>query len=302
MNVKTHGIIVEAKTSRTVIEVFLNGIPAGLCGLGASRGFSRPIHEFLIDGENELAMLVNPGDSPATAHLPSLQAQPASGAQPPPDPREEEFVKSTQGDGPGFLPQASVDLSLYPVGAMAGDGSGTPLITVSWNLLENHGEPAVEDVPFPRWVRARRNLGPMFGEMRWQSAPPLELDEDTVLDVQSFVLAIHELIEEGDAGSILEISADKYREVSRAYGLPEGERAAAFRRILEEESKKDYWIFETPREEDFSLRLCAGGRLIECVASDWLPLIRGVRDPEKGRFMYPMLIGQDARGEWLILR
>jgi hypothetical protein len=302
MNPATHGIILEAKTRRTVIEIFLNGFPVGLCGQGVSRGFSRPVNEYLVDGENELAILVNPGDSPAEALRPSTRPLPAWGAQPPPDPRTEEFVKSTQGDGPDVIPEATVSLMLYRVGAMAGDGSGVPLLTTSWNWKDNPGEPTTPHTHFPRMVTERRNLGPMFGPVRWQSAPALELDEDTETDVQAFVLAIHSLVEEGQAQPILDISRDRYSEVSRAYGLSAAERENIFRRVLAEESPKEYWIFETPEPEDFSLRLCAGSRLIECVATDWLPLVRGVRDPEKGRFLFPMFIGRDTQGEWLILR
>ena len=75
-----------------------------------------------------------------------------------------------------------------------------------------------------------------------------------------------------------------------------------FRRLLREESAKDYWIFETPEEdEDFSFRLVAEGKCVECLGPDWQPIIRGVPDPEEGRFMYPMFLGK-IKGEWTIIR
>jgi len=41
--------------------------------------------------------------------------------------------------------------------------------------------------------------------------------------------------------------------------------------------------------------------MIECLGKDWQPIIRGVPDPEEGRFMYPMMIGK-LKGDWLIMR
>ena len=54
------------------------------------------------------------------------------------------------------------------------------------------------------------------------------------------------------------------------------------------------------KDEDFSFRLCANNRLIECIGLDWKPIIRGIPSP-KGRFLYPMLIGK-LNDEWLIMR
>ena len=67
MDVRTHGIVVEADVLDCAVELYVNDIPVELCGIGASRRTAIPIHEFLVDGQNELALLINPGDSPQTA-------------------------------------------------------------------------------------------------------------------------------------------------------------------------------------------------------------------------------------------
>ncbi len=52
MDLKNFGIALEAETTDCTIEIYLNDIPVGLCGIGGSRALSRPIHEYLLDGEN----------------------------------------------------------------------------------------------------------------------------------------------------------------------------------------------------------------------------------------------------------
>ena len=88
---KQLGIIVEAETKNCTIEIYVNGIPVGLCGVGTSRKMARPVHEFLIDGDNELAVLINPGDTPSTAKRPSEGTRAAEGAQPPSSPELDAF-------------------------------------------------------------------------------------------------------------------------------------------------------------------------------------------------------------------
>jgi hypothetical protein len=40
---------------------------------------------------------------------------------------------------------------------------------------------------------------------------------------------------------------------------------------------------------------------VECIAKDWTPLIKGIRVPGKGRFLYPMLVGGSG-DNWTIAR
>lgn len=89
---KQHGIIIEAETRKCTVEIYLNKIPVGLCGIGTSRKLTRPVHEFLIDGENELAVLINPGDNPSTAQQPSDGPRPAETAQPPSTPLLDSYM------------------------------------------------------------------------------------------------------------------------------------------------------------------------------------------------------------------
>jgi len=93
----------------------------------------------------------------------------------------------------------------------------------------------------------------------------------------------------------------KYVEVARAYGLDPEVRAGIFHRVLQENSTDEDWLFETPEDDEWSFRLCAGDRVVECLARDWTPLIKGIRVPGKGRFLYPMFVGRE-KGQWVIVR
>jgi len=339
MNPQTHGIVVEAEVHNCAVELYINDIPAGLCGIGISQKATIPINEYLIDGTNTLSVLINPGDTPDTVLLPSHESKAAYGAQPPDSPlmdiyleKETEEKKDESGEssdanvsgspapqpgrrkwtmadvnydveGLAALPNSrlSAKVCQYPVGVPVGESKGEVLMSLSWNTEDVFEELRKEEKPFPRWTKIERDLGPMFGPMHWQKASSLKLDEKTIEQVKELMLQIQEWIEEGEADPIIAMSVERFKEVAAAYALPAEERKNMFHRLLREESVKDYWIFETPEDEDFSFRLVAGGKMIECLGKDWQPIIRGVPDPEEGRFMYPMMIGK-LKGDWLIMR
>ena len=339
MNPQTHGMVVEAEVHDCAVELYINDIPAGLCGIGINQKTTIPINEYLIDGINKLSVLINPGDTPDAVLLPSKESKAAYGAQPPDSPlmdiylekeTEEKKDESEESDDanvsgnpasqPGrrrwtmtdvnydvvglpALPDArfTAKVCLYPVGVPVSESKGEVLMSLSWNAEDVFKELREEEQPFPRWTGTERDLGSMFGPMHWQKASSLKLDEKTIEQVKELMLQIQEWIEEGQAEPIITMSVERFKEVAAAYALPAEERKDMFSRLLREESVKDYWIFETPEDEDFSFRLVAGGKMIECLGKDWQPIIRGVPDPEEGRFLYPMMIGK-LKGDWLIMR
>ena len=43
--------------------------------------------------------------------------------------------------------------------------------------------------------------------------------------------------------------------------------------------------------------------MIECISKDWTSPVRGIPDPEKGRFVFPMMIGKlEDHDGFLIMR
>ena len=53
MDLNTHAMVVESDVLDCCVELYVNDIPVGLCGIGASRRTAIPIHEFLVDGPND---------------------------------------------------------------------------------------------------------------------------------------------------------------------------------------------------------------------------------------------------------
>jgi hypothetical protein len=196
----------------------------------------------------------------------------------------------------------AVKLVRYPVGVMSGDPSGVPLLTLDWSAAADLAALRSSLHAFPRRIVRSANLGPFFGRQSWQDARVLELNDDLRDDAAQFIMTVIDLLEGNVLDPILERSAARYREVAAAYALSAQERAAIFRNGIAKLSGMPSWIFETPQtEDDFSFRLCAGGRLLECIGPDWKPIVRAVMT-EEGRFMFPMLLGRTNGDDLQILR
>lgn len=333
MDITRHGILVEATCADCTVEVVLNGVPLGLAGLGAHTEFQCPVHEYLVDGVNELGLVIQPGDSPAHWRAASSKSKPAWNAQPADSPLTRAFHGGAPPSPPGpdgappvdppvdrdpdwglehvvwdvtglaALPtmSASARLARYPVGAVAGRDPAETLLEVSWGAYGEFRSLRQEEQPFPKWVSSAGDLGPLFGSPHWHAFRELTLDEPTLASLRAFVLQVRDEIEAGEAEPVLRRSRAKYQEVGRAYGLDPSERADMFRKLLGDNAGAKDWLFQTPEADEWSFRLCASKRLVECIARDWTPLVKGVRVPGKGCFMFPMLIGA-IDTDWIIAR
>ncbi len=333
MDITRYGILVEATCVDCTVEVVLNGIPLGLAGLGVHTEFQCPVHEYLVDGVNELGLVIQPGDSPSQWRAPASKSKPAWNAQPPDSPLTRAFTGGAPPSAPGAggpppveppadrdpdwglehvvwdvtglaaLPtmSASARLARYPVGAVAGTDPADTILEVSWSAYGEFRSLREAEQPFPKWVANSGDLGPLFGFPHWHHFRELTLDEPTLASLRAFVLEVRDEIEAGEAEPVLKRSRAKFQEVSRAYGVDPSERSDIFRKLLSENSGDEDWLFQTPEAEDWSFRLCASNRLVECLARDWTPLVKGIRVPGKGRFMFPMLVGAIDSG-WIIAR
>ncbi len=333
MDITRHGILIEATCVDCTVEVVLNGIPLGLAGLGPQSDFQRPVHEYLVDGANEIGLVIQPGDSPSRWREAATKSKAAWNAQPPDTPLTRAFAGGAPAAAPGpggsppveppadrdpewgvehvvwdvtglaALPtmRASARLARYPVGAVAGREPADTLLEVNWSAYDEFRTLRQAEQPFPKWVASTGDLGPLFGSPHWNQFRELSLDEPTVESLRAFVLEVRDEIEAGQPEPVLQRSRVKFEEVGHAYGIDPAERADIFRKLLSENAGDEDWLFQTPEPEDWSFRLCAANRLVECIASDWTPLVKGIRVPDKGRFLFPMLIGAIDSG-WIIAR
>jgi hypothetical protein len=271
--------VLECEVRGVEAEFHLNDVPVIRRGQDIGRFYSGQCNHLLVDGVNELAVLVRPGPEPALAL--------AGGA----DGRRPAVLQDKE--GPATL---SASLCRYPFGAVAGGPDREELMRLDWTARVD-GRPQM----FPLAVAAHQDLGPLFGRWQWQDAPQVALDEADRAAVRTLLLELHMALQAGDPEPFLELSAVRLEEAERAFGLAPGSKAAHIRKVTEQEAQEEWWGMQVLQPADFALRLCGPGRLVECVARDWLPILREKPDMEGGFSTYSMFLAR-LDGQWRIVR
>jgi len=266
--------VLECAAETCFAEIYLNDIPVILRGPGIGMYFDGPVNQLLVDGVNRISLLIRPGETPAESRT------------------------GTNGEKVNVQPKgdkAFARIVGYPFGALSGGPEGQELLRVDWN---GHEEDSFD---FPMEVSAEANLGPLFGGWAWQVAPKLELDEATRASVHEFLGKARADLEAFDAEAHIQRCILHLRELGRAYDTRASKKMNLIRMALEEDSKKAGFGFEELDPETYSLRLIAGGRMIECIGKDWEPLIREKPSPEGDSGSYEMRIAK-VDGEWAVVR
>jgi len=247
-------------------ELYVNDIPVAVAGGGQQPFASVPVPEFLLDGTNTLSVVLGAGDTPGTA-----KGEP-SGAKA--EPNMEVWARIVR----------------LKDGEMAGPGSGETLMELQWT-----GE---SEDPFPKIVSTSADLGPMSGPWQWQTAEVLTLDKSTLAAAIEIIGKIQDDYANGKTDMIVEMAKTKHEETERAYPIYEkGGMEGMFKEEIATFSSHPQWKRGDLPQEDYDLRLVAGGRMIQAIAKDWRPVVR----MEGGAFGYHMMIGR-VDGKWLILR
>jgi hypothetical protein len=271
------GSVVYAEMSLTNCraELYLNGIPVGRRQAGQLPEFSVSVQQFLIDGKNLLELVINPDSTPSLARSGSADSVMAGG-------------------------RAEARLVRYPEGVYPGDPQGKVLIKVSWGG-ENR---SVEKNPagYPLVVSRTADLGPQFGRWCWQDAPRLTLDPATRDSIAAVIRTVREALAKGDPDPIVELSRISYEEGARAYpATTSAWLEGRFRKFLARAAQKPGWCIDPVDPSDWDLRLVADGRLVECLARDWRPIVRTKPLPDDEPYEFPMLLGR-IDGKWRIVR
>lgn len=261
--------MLEAAVSGCDAEIWLNDVPLILLGKNKPKSVAIPVNELVVDGPNVLVALVQPGPTPASA-----RANPSK----------------------AVLAGASVRASLseYKAGAVPGDGSGTTLIALEWVGTDR------EEV-FPNVVVKEKDLGPRFGPWAWQAASPMSLSAGDASEIAAMLNALRSSLSQRSPDLLLQLAAIRTDEIERAYGLPRGSRAQLGRDILTEVFAKPTFAMAPLKPEQFDFRGCAGGRLVECIAKDWQPILRQQPVSDEAPIDLPMLVGR-VGGKLAILR
>jgi len=266
--------VVECTADECRAEFWLNDIP--VARRGGDRGFhyGAPINEFIIDGRNELAVVIEPGPTPGSA---------LSG------PGGRRRTESNPGA------KAVMMLSAYPRGAVVGGPDRVELASVSWS-----GEEAPILVG-PRVITGFCEIASPFPRWSWQTSETVVLNRETRADLEKFVAGLHLSLEGCLVEPLVEASRIRYAEIETAHYLSSGDREAFVTGALSEMMERSYWGMQPLDTSPFDPRLCGSGRLVQLVCEDDRAVLR--RNPNKrGQVIFFDMMAGKVDGEWHVLR
>lgn len=264
--------ICDMRAEGEAVELFLNGMSLARIGAGSSPREAVPVNHLLVPGINHLAARLGSRLRPDDPDPPLSRVR---------------FGRRTTVD---------VGLELLPAGAFPGEGEGTDVLRWS-RVIERDtevGMPMVFETTFP--------CPRPTGSWAWQSSPRLVLDGGLRRRVNTLLSLLIESLRRADAQLFLRLADVRFREVCAAFGEDAAERKERWAAGLRRLSSEPNWLLPEPEEAMMALRLCAGGRLIECLAADWRPIVRARQD-ERGvfRVTYPLFLAM-IDGQLAIVR
>ncbi len=191
---------------------------------------------------------------------------------------------------------ASACLFQYPAGTALNSGKREELIRVEWNGSE-------DDQPqnFSQSVSNSCNLQHVSWPCPWESAKRVDLDLKAREQIEELLKTLRKAFLRKRFDPVLDLVKPRLRQVEQAYGLPEEDRQKVLSNILQELSSEPDWDMEPLKEDQWDLRVCGGGRLVECLTKDRKPILCATPDNTGGRFTFPAFLGKIG-GEWKILR
>ena len=250
-------------------EALINDIPLGRVGLGGG-GLSLPVHEYLLDGANEVSLVINPcaaGSKPLSA-LPRL-AEGGVGAR--------------------------LRLLLPRIGHAGSELEARTVAEVAW------GVPDGDVYSSPQTLTRSIFLPIKFPRWRWLDAPVVDdVDAQKPL-ISSFLQAIAVDLLRGDTESFLIASRLRTEELALAYQLPIADVATKLRSRLQLLHTTKALKMAIPHEADLLLRRCAGGRLIECMSGVGAPALATSPGADGTSSCWPVRVAV-VNGHCLILR
>jgi hypothetical protein len=244
-------------------EVWLNDFPIHRASAIDSPVFlSRPVAEFVQDGDNLLTVIPSPGTTPSTSR--QSRAHPL----PPGSAIEARLVSYEEGDFPG-------------------SGAGKEIIAVRY---EN---PAGALPAVARPIAHRRTLQHGGTPWGWQRAKALSLDPGTSDLILRATQMAHAAFAERNADFFLRLGQIYFSEYARAYpGMSAERREQRFRAGFAGRPEQPEWRIAPLDPINFDFRLCADGRLVELICKDFKPVLRGTSKPYPFQMFLGLLDGR----------
>jgi hypothetical protein len=226
-------------------EALLNGVP--LARVDAARpARTLPVHEFTLAGANELELIVQP----ALPGAPEVTAPHLS-------------------DGKAW---AGVRLLLPRVGQVAHPSNARTLAQIDWAV------PDGEVYESPLHLLQTVDLKIAFPRWRWLDVPP---SDDGVVDAAKpqaaqLLQRLAVSLARGDPDPFLKAARLRFEELALAYQRNLADEAGRWRLLVKALVAAGPFKPELVSLASLQLRKVAGGRLLECLAADGQPALRGV--------------------------
>lgn len=273
--------VLEAQTSGIDAEFYINDIPIVLRGPNHGQHYAAPVNQYLLDGPNELSMIVRPGPIPS-------ESQSGRNGQ------KETFAPTTE--------QAWARISSYPARATVGGPDGTELMKVEWPIRdERKSRDDYQPREYPLKIVQFRDMGQMFGACAWQNAPKVRIDETVRNEIFEMLDALRSSLAAGDPELYIQLQKIRLEEVARAYQTSSDERRQMVREVTRSDAQQSWWGFPPLDKEQFDLRLAGRGAMVQCIDKRWDPILRENANDKNERAYYNLFVSK-LEGKWVILR
>ena len=228
-------------------EAWLNGVPISRVEANNCLLDGRPVHEYLLPGKNRVTLLVHPGTNPS---------YPSKAGEPFPAPPK------------AF---ATLDLLVGPKGTVPDDPQVKNLGGVSW-------KPQTSTIIQPPVVlETDIQLPARLPSWSWLDASKVELSEDLNSIVFAKLNEIVEGLRNGETSSYTALASTRFDEVAKAYDLSSNTTRANFQASWDKARQKPGFEMMKPSRQNLALRVCAFGRMIDCVDIEFEPVVRSAK-------------------------
>jgi hypothetical protein len=265
-------IYVELRIQDCCAELFLNEIPIGRIGPSGKIFLARPANSILVKGTNTLEVLVDPGPTPSQARRNPVSKTFPAGAY------------------------AQARLAKYREGAFVGSEDTTVLAQARWPDPDE----STPQLKFPLSIRRQISLDSPFGNWVWERADVIDPAKD-FSEVSSLVTELHRAFAAGNPEPFLRLSGIYFRETAVCF--PDHPVDEQERRLVDDiggNAGRRNWVRPLVTG-DLDFRVCAGGRLVECICRDWTPVLNTLPQDDGDQFPLPLFLGR-FEGKWQILR
>jgi hypothetical protein len=248
-------LLLRLQAAGCAAQALLNDVPV-LQTPAAGGSVCLPVHEYLVEGDNELSLLIDPV-VPGGAAAPRLVRAPLHAAK---------------------------RLLLPRMGQPASELSARSLAEIEWRASE--GEVHRPPVALRRTV----SLPVKFPRWRWLDAPPIDQPAGVQPLVAGFVQGLAVALSQGQADAYVSAARVRFDDLALAYQQPVAELVSRWRSRIQLLHATGALKLVVPALADVLVRPCANGRLVESVSATGEPALRTEPHDDGSTQAWPMRI------------